>query len=293
MLHHRSAEAARPSRVILLGGSGFLGRALADDLERDGVPTLVLGSRDLDLAAAGAAEVLSGKLDAADTLVFLSAITPDKGRDVAAFKRNVDMGAAVCAALAARPVRHVVYVSSDAVYPLGDTVVNEESATNPGDLYGTMHRAREIMLANVAADTLAVVRPTMIFGSMDSHNSYGPNRFWRQAKAEGRIILGGGGEETRDFIWIEDAVRLMRLVLGHQSVGTLNLVTGESETFDSLARRVAALFDPQPQIIHTTRTLPITHRSFDTGAVSAAFPEYRATPRGEALRRAYGGPLCR
>jgi len=214
-------------------------------------------------------------------------VTPDKGRDIAASMRNLRMGEAVAAALQARPVAHLVYLSSDAVYPFDAGLVSETSAAAPIDLYGVMHRARELMMQQVFKGPLAILRSTLVYGAADTHNSYGANRFRRMAEKDGKILLGGKGEETRDHVLIDDLVAMIREVLRHRSHGTLNLVTGQSVTFDELARMVADLFSPAAEVVHTPRQSPITHRHFDSAARRRAFPEFRFTPLAEGLRKVH------
>ena len=89
-----------------------------------------------------------------------------------------------------------------------------------------MHRTRELILAGEAKAPLAVLRLTAVYGADDTHNSYGPNRFVRQALKDGRISLFGDGEETRDHLYVDDAVALMLAVVSHASTGLLNLASG-------------------------------------------------------------------
>ena len=72
------------------------------------------------------------------------------------------MGAAVCQALRASPVQHVIYISSDAVYADSDQPLTERSCAQPASLHGTMHLTREVMLYNSVADTLWKPRPLTV-----------------------------------------------------------------------------------------------------------------------------------
>ena len=275
-LHLTTAE--HPARVVILGARGFIGRALAAKLAAAGQPHLVIGSADIDLTAEGAAKALAARLRPDDALVMLSAVTPDKGRDVDVSLRNLAMGRNVCAALAETPCAHVVYISSDAVYPFITGLVSERTPAAPMDLYGSMHRMRELMLEAGVKAPLAILRPTMVYGADDTHNSYGPNRFRRQASNDGKITLGGGGEETRDNIYIDDAVRLIELTLLHRASGKLNLASGHSLSAHALATLVAGHFPTPVEIVATPRTMPVTHRSFDITACRKAFPTFAFTP---------------
>jgi UDP-glucose 4-epimerase len=275
MLTHHHPEARKPSRVVVLGPNGFVGRGLSAHLSGQGIAVAPLGRNEIDLSAEQATERLVAALRPDDTLVFLSALTPDKGRGTPAFLTNIRMGAAVCTALERQPCAHVVYISSDAVYPFRTGLVSEDTPAEPTDLYGAMHLARELMVKQAMKTPVAVLRPTLIYGAGDTHNSYGPNRFRRMAR-EGKITLFGQGEETRDHIFVDDVVALIGLVILHRSAGTLNLATGTSITYGYLAQAVAALA-PKVEVVGTPRQNPITHRAFDVTAIRRAFPQFRFT----------------
>jgi len=288
MLTHRNEAPAPPKRVVVLGARGIIGRALVASLEADEVPFLALSSADLDLLAGGAAERLRARLHPEDALVVLSALTPDKGRDIATLMKNLRMGEAVAAALAGGGCEQALYLSSDAVYPMGPALITERTPADPPELYGIMHKAREVMLASaVKPERLAVLRATMVLAPNDTHGSYGANRFRRQARESGKINLSGKGEETRDLIYVDDLVRLLRLVLARRSYGLLNAVSGMSLSFLAVARLVAAQFASQPEIVFTPRTLPVTHRHYDIAALRRAFPAFRFTPIAQAIARVH------
>lgn len=286
MLQHAYDSPQNPARVVVLGARGFIAQALLRELAAGAVPVLALGSSDVDLAAADAEERLAERLQPEDAVVMLSAITPDKGRDAAALMKNLAMAKAVCGAVARVPVAHLVYISSDAVYAFDRALVNEDTPAAPIDLYGCMHRTREIMFETAAKVPVAVLRPTLIYGAGDTHNSYGPNRFRRMAAKDGKITLGGNGEETRDHVFVDDAARLIALTLRHRSAGKLNIATGRSVSFLELAQLVAQHAGKAVQIVTTPRTAPVTYRSFDVTACRKAFSTFSYTSLEDGLPRA-------
>jgi len=289
MLAHTHPTPRNPERVVLLGGSGFIGQAIAARLRAEAIATAAPASAELDLGGCGAPAALEAFLRPSDSLVILAARTPDRGRGIDTFMANLRMLEHVCLALARRPPAHVVYFSSDAVYPMGAGLIREDSPAAPPDLYGAMHRARELMLAEVAPGSLCVLRPTMVLGAGDTHNSYGPNRFRRQAGKEGRIVLGGAGEETRDHLYIDDLAELTLGVLTRRSLGLLNLASGTSTDFATVARLVAARFTAPVAIVTTPRQAPVSHRAFDITALLKAFPGHLGTPLERAVALAHEG----
>jgi nucleoside-diphosphate-sugar epimerase len=103
-LVHGLGQPRRPVRAVVLGAGGFLGRALVAALRARGDTVVPLGAADIDLGDRAAAEALGARLRSDDTLVFLAAVTPDRGRDSAALMRNLEMGRAVTAAARAARV---------------------------------------------------------------------------------------------------------------------------------------------------------------------------------------------
>jgi nucleoside-diphosphate-sugar epimerase len=273
----------KPARLVVVGAGGFLGRHLLTAGAAADIEAVGLGSRDIDLADAAAGARLAQRLRPRDVIVFLAALTPDKGRDSGTLMRNLAICRAVCEATHAVDIAQLVYASSDAVYSFATALISEETPAAPLDLYGAMHRIRELMLAGEAKAPLAVLRVTAVYGADDTHNSYGPNRFLRQALKEGRISLFGNGEETRDHVYVDDVVDLILRVVSHGSTGLLNVATGKSVTFRAVAEMVAARVGRPVEIATSARQSPATHRHFDTTNLLRAFPNARFKPLAEGL----------
>ena len=269
---HLNSGSLNPRRVVLLGGSGFIGHRLSIMLSNDGTDILFLGSKDLDLSSPSAVERLKRLLYSTDTIVFLSAITPDKSRDTDVFFKNLLMMKHLCEALKNKPLNHLVYFSSDAVYGQSQSFVNEDSTVAPEDLYGVMHLSREIMLSELRDTPSMILRVTMVYGAGDTHSSYGPNLFFKTAGQNGVINLFGCGEEMRDHIHLNDVVNITKLCINMRSQGMLNLATGKSSSFKRVANLVADQFSNKIEVIENPRITPITHRHYDITNLLRAFP---------------------
>jgi nucleoside-diphosphate-sugar epimerase len=287
LIQHLQATATSPTRVVILGGTGFLGRDLLERLNACGIEALGLSSHDLDLTATEAADRLQALLRPSDALVFAAALTPDRGKDTRTMMRNLAMGENVSAALERSPCAHIIYVSSDAAYADDSTPITESMPCAPNTLYGLMHRTRELMVAQAARRTnspMLVVRPCAMYGAADTHNSYGPNRFVRSALTDGRIVLFGQGEEKRDHVAVGDVSRLILNCLTRRTTGTLNVATGQAVSFADVADRIGALWPSPVRIEYTDRSAPVIHRHFDSAGLLRAFPTFVFTPLGDGLR---------
>ena len=289
MLTHLLKTATHPNRVVILGSAGFVGSACCQRLESQGITVLSVPRTELDLTQPDAGETLAELLNPEDTLLFVSAKAPVKNE--AMLIENLQMGKAVCEALQKSPVKHVTYISSDAVYVDSDSPLSEESCAQPGSLHGIMHLAREVMLTNAWQGPLCLLRPTLIYGTGDPHNGYGPNRFIRLAKKKEEILLFGEGEERRDHVWIQDVSDLICRVLSHRSTGILNIATGTVFSFREIAEQATQITPNSSQIKSSPRSGPMPHngyRAFDPAATHQAFRDFTYTNLKDGLRKVYG-----
>lgn len=272
MLTHLQFPPKIPTRVVILGAAGFVASAVERRLSVKAGSVLALPRAALDLTNVNAVDRLAGYLRPDDALLFAAAKAPVKNEEM--LIENIRMGATVCAALRKSPVKHIVYISSDAIYADTEQPLTEYSCAQPHSLHGAMHLAREVMLSNLACGSLCTLRPTLIYGVEDPHNGYGPNKFCRSVAAGEDIILFGNGEERRDHVWVEDVAEVVVRVLVHQSIGCLNIATGKVYSFREIAEQVCLLSPQKISIKAVPRIGPMPHkgyRAFDPAATSAAF----------------------
>ena len=287
MLTLNVSKPTQPERVVIMGAGGFVGRASFHKLQSDRVNALALTRQEVDLLAGGAQQKLATQLTPTTTLIVTSALAPVK--NTAMLLDNLRMMQAVIEAVKSKPVAHLIYVSSDAVYADSRKPMTESSPAEPGSLHGVMHLAREVMLKNELASIPQVfVRPTLIFGPGDPHNGYGPNRFMRLAQSGKDITLFGEGEERRDHIFIEDVAEIVRRCVLHRATGIVNAVSGKVTSFKEIAEMAAARFEPRVKVIGTPRVGAMPHsgyRAFDPSLLARLFPDLKLTTIPTGLDR--------
>lgn len=291
MLEHTHLNAVHPNRVVVLGGSGFIGTHLVKQIERAGIEVLGISSAKIDLSAPEAVRALAEIIRHDDTIVFASCLTRDKGEDLPTLMKNLAMAESVGLFLENHGCGYLIYLSSDAVYKDGVSLVREDSSCEPSGLYGMTHVVRERMMAYSAGKSgipLAILRPCGVYGFGDTHNGYGPNRFLRTALSQKQISLFGQGEETRDHIFVGDVCRLIGLCTDYKSVGTLNLATGRTYSFAEVADLVASVVARPVEIEYLPRRTPVTHKHFDVTAALKAFPTVSFTSLEEGLQQTLG-----
>ena len=284
MLKHNAFAKRNPERVVVMGAGGFIGASLVKALKASKIHFLALTSEKLNLFDSDASDRLADILNSDDTLVVISAIAPCKNNEM--LFQNILMMKAVCEAIEKQQPKHLIYLSSDAVYADSPDPLTETSSAEPGSLHGIMHLSREIMLKQVCTVPMSILRPSLIYGAEDTHNGYGPNQFLRLALAGKEITLFGEGEEQRDHVYIEDVVNILLLVILYCSEGVINVATGSVVSFREIAQMVSEYFNPNIIINTIPRVGPMPHngyRPFDPSSCLTAFPEFNYTTFANGL----------
>jgi nucleoside-diphosphate-sugar epimerase len=277
---------AKPERVVILGASGFLGRALHAALSRAGVEVIGHSSRTLDLTRPEALPALDPVLAAGTALVLASALTPDRGQTPATFLANTTMATNLAAYLEGRAFGSLAYVGSDAVYGFGDEAVTEETPVAPAGYYALGKYAAERVMdcaARAASVPLLILRVTGVYGPGDPHASYGPNAFARSLARDRSVRIFGAGEEERDHVFVDDVAAVTADLLRSGAAGIYNVATGQSRSFADVVKTIRDLVPYEVEVVSAPRKGPITHRRFDIARLSQALPGLRFTPLRDGL----------
>jgi UDP-glucose 4-epimerase len=216
-------------RVLVTGASGFVGRALVEELRHNGRAYDVHGleRRDGDLADEGVAEraVAAARPDVVVHTAARIGIARCEDEPSLALRSNVLATVLVARACARRGAR-LAYVSTADVYG-AVAQADEETTPRPASLYALTKWWGEHAARLYAPDGLVVLRLA---------NPYGPGvepgrgmgalpTMIRQAERGDPLPTFRG--EARSWCWIGDVVRAIRLVVESGEEGVFNVGSDE------------------------------------------------------------------
>ena len=280
---------------VILGHSGFVGQRLEQRLRERGASVQGFSSKGANLAQFDAVSSLSAAVTPRTALIVLAGVTPDRGVNLETLSANMAIGINLGRLLGGHPPAVCLFFSSDAVYPMVDAPVTEDTPVEFGNYYALAKYASEYVLQQVAKEQgfpLVIVRATGIYGFGDTHRSYGPNRFVDALVRTGKVSIFGRGEEQRDHLYVDDAVSLTIALAERGTSDLLNLASGSCRTFGSIVgdlRRIAAVdfkVDEHP------RGGEITHRQYDVTRLRRAVPDFAFTPFETGLRSMYNATVA-
>jgi UDP-glucose 4-epimerase len=266
-----SAEA----RVLVTGASGFIGRALVRALVGRGLTVIgvdLLPFPDAsiqcvvgDLTAPGTIGPLFEKPPAAvfhlaaKTSV-LQSMTDPQG----VYRTNVEVTQSLLESCRSKGVAAFVLASTNAV--VGSSAVdlmNERSPLRPLTPYGATKAAAEMLCSAYGHSyglVASAVRMTNVYGPGMGRKDSFIVRLLRAAALHGEIEIYGDGRQSRDYLYVDDAVAGLLLAWDRQHQGPLTIGSGESLAVLEV-HRLASLV--------TGSTIAIRHRPAPSGEMPA------------------------
>ncbi|WP_226479960.1 NAD-dependent epimerase/dehydratase family protein [Natrinema amylolyticum] len=256
--------------ILITGGAGFIGSHLASAL---------VGDNDVrvldDLSTGGAGEIpddaafIEGDVRDRETvreamtgtdIVFHEAANPSVERSIEdpieSNSRNIQ-GTVTVLEAAREAGSRVVTASSTAIYGAPETLpVSEDATPAPSSPYGLekLTADRYTRLYNELYDLPTVaLRYFNVYGPGQSGGDYSGviGIFLEQARAGEPITVQGDGQQTRDFIHVDDVVRANIAAATTDAVGeAFNVATGESVTINELAEAIRELTGSDSPIEH-------------------------------------------
>ena len=264
-------------RYLITGVAGFLGSALANSLAANGHNVIGID----DLSTGDPNKLNSGVifnrgdvndrpklwtlLQEVDCVYHLAArvIVPESILYPREYNQ-VNVGGTVTLMEAMRDVgvRRVVFISSGTVYgnqPVQP--VSENSIPNPRSPYAVSKLAAEFYVKSIGS----------LWGietvSLRVFNAYGPGQhhppvhtpvipaFLRQAWENGTIVIHGDGNQTRDYVYLDDVVSAMVAASTAPEVNqlTINVGSGTEISIRDLAKEVVEVTGGKPEIVYNPR----------------------------------------
>lgn len=258
-------------RVLVTGGCGFIGSNLAEELSKYYdvvvIDNLSTGSPDklqnLDVEFVNGditdLDLLQDLLEGVDFVFHQAAAVsvPESIKDP--LKTNeVNIGGTLNVLIAARNcgVKKVINASSCAVY--GDAhelPVSENVTPNPLTPYAITKLASEYYCQTFSEvyglDTVSL-RYFNIYGpGQNPQSDYAaviPQFIHRTLNGK-ELVIYGDGEQTRDFVFVKDAVRANLLAMRSKENGVFNVASGKQISINQLASLIAddvdVIYEPQ------------------------------------------------
>jgi UDP-glucose 4-epimerase len=262
-------------RILITGGAGFLGSALAHRLVQKGHHVQVVDDLSAGDPARLPKEVHFTRGDvrdvprlwtllrgvecvyhlAARVFVAESVLYPREYNDV-----NVGGTVSIMEAMRDAGVMRVVFTSSGAVY--GNQThqpVHEDLEPDPDSPYAVSKLAAEHYVRTIGRLWGIETVILRVF------NAYGPGQYapvyrapviptlMKQALSSASLVIFGDGSQTRDFVYVDDVVDALTAAATAQNIdrAIINVGSGQGISINHLARRIGGVTNRPVRILHS------------------------------------------
>lgn len=254
--------------ILVTGGCGFIGSNLVPRLEQAGhtvrvLDSEILGKREhlgafhgsflhgdirdraaLDIALAGVDAVIHL---AADTRVIDSIENPAHTFDV-----NAAGSFLLLEAMRASGVTRIVNASTGGAI-MGDVEppVHEAMVPNPLSPYGATKLAVEGLCSAYAGSfgfNAVSLRFANVYGPRSFHKGSAVAEFFKRILRREPLIVYGDGEQTRDFVFVDDLCDGIVHGLDHQGSGVFQLGSGRPLSVNRLIAAMREVVAPLPVV---------------------------------------------
>lgn len=275
--------------VLLLGGRGFIGSALALRLQQQGVPVRVAGRDN--------SEQLEQLVPACGTVVHLaSSTTPGSSAQQPALEQaNLQFTQRLVGLLQQQPATHLVFFSS------GGTVygnpaalpVPEDAPLAPLSHHGAAKVAQEAMCQSLRAQghAVSILRPSNVYGpGQPLKGGFGLVRTLLEHARQGTALqIWGDGENVRDYLYIDDLVdATLRLIVQPDKAGTYNLGSGVGHSVNAVKALVEQITGrPIATSYHPARGVDVKAAILSCERVASSLGWKPAVSLAEGIRHAW------
>ncbi|HWG62158.1 MAG TPA: NAD-dependent epimerase/dehydratase family protein [Streptosporangiaceae bacterium] len=235
--------AAERSKVVVTGGSGFIGRRTVRTLRDMGADVTVADKRPWpgDDVPCVVGDLLDPEVAAravspgTEVIVHLAAVTSvlrSLEDPVGTYRNNVELTANLLELARDRGVGTFIFASTNAVAGnVGHDVITERTPLLPLTPYGATKAAGEMMLSCYAA-SYGIACPALRFSNvygpgMHEKDSFVP-RLMRAARDGHGVQIYGDGTQVRDLVHVDDIVAGILTAWRSGHTGPVILAAGES-----------------------------------------------------------------
>ncbi|MBD9574950.1 NAD-dependent epimerase/dehydratase family protein [Pseudomonas sp. PDM23] len=312
----RLSPSAQP--ILITGGAGFIGSHLADALLAQGFAVRVLddlstGRREnldsrVDLIVGNVADeaALRGALSGCQGVVHLAAIASVQASvedPVGTHRANFIGTLNLCEAMRQEGIHRVLFASSAAVYGQNGegSAIDEDVVKAPLTPYAADKLASEYYLDFYRREhglEPAIFRFFNVYGPrQDPSSPYSGviSIFARRAEQGLPITVFGDGEQTRDFIYVGDLVKLLVAALLADDVAesAINVGLDQSTSLNQLLAEIGKLTGGLPEITYLpARHGDIRHSRADNRRLLQRYSLDAPTPLADGLAQLITTRVC-
>lgn len=246
-------------KILVLGGNGFIGSHVVDELLDAGHEVRVFGRRGevwrkpipavkYFLGEFSNVPMLAEALQGVDAVIHLISTTVPSTSNldpISDIQGNLENSMRLFQVMVSVNVKRIIYLSSGGtVYGIPSTIpVSEDHPLNPVCSYGVVKVAIEKylgMFEHLYGFKPLIIRASNPFGPRQGHDGVQgvASTFMQKILSNETITIWGDGSVKRDYFYVSDLARICRIAAESHLTGIFNAGSGTGLTLIELAHMI-------------------------------------------------------
>lgn len=285
------------NQLILCGRNSYIGSCILKSELASKNQILAFSSLECNFLNAQDVIQVFEKLDhSSKTLIFLSTINKFIDNSYTSFLENLEMVKNLVSICKVKKVSKLIFFSTVDIYGVPSLLpITEQSLPNPNSWYALAKYSAEWMLKNaeeLANTKLIILRLPGIYGPAINERSVIAKMF-DDALNKNKIIISGEGKVRRDYLYVEDLIKILETLLKLNFSGTLNVATGKSKSIVDIAKLISEVIYKKTNKSVAIEKSEKEHSrefdlEFDISLLKSLIPEIEFTPQDRALPKYLG-----
>ncbi|MBI3379684.1 NAD(P)-dependent oxidoreductase [Candidatus Gottesmanbacteria bacterium] len=241
-------------KVLITGATGFLGVPLVTKLSKfKDIEIIACGHKRgkyaFDITKPRSIEKLISKIGSVDVLIHLAANVPKQKKEDLKDKMFTTNKVGTFNLLMSleNKVKKIIFASTAEVYgfPKNNNPITERYLPNPVSYYGASKLAAEKIIQIFSkrySIPYTILRFSTMYGPADPIDRAIPNFIKRAINGEKPQVYGG--EDLRDYLYIDDAVEALIAAMENVTSGIFNIASGKTISIKETALIISKKINP-------------------------------------------------
>ena len=274
--------------ILIISNRGFIGKSIFEELKNNKKYNVYgLNSNNCDLLNINKTKKAISKIMIKPfTIIFLSTFGRFPQDNYSVFNKNTTMISNLLNSIEVNLVEQFIFFSSTCLYgrPPNKVPIVEIQECAPNGYYGLSKFVSENLVKLHLNCPISIIRIPGVYGELDNNKSIISNFINKIINCE-TITIYDKGLVLRDYVYINDIIKVIKYIIDSKSNITINIATGKSVSLMDLINIIEINLNKKANIKHLKSGHNQFDMSFNISYLMNFMPNFSPTFMEEGIKK--------
>jgi UDP-glucose 4-epimerase len=277
---------------LVIGNSGFVGRHLESFLKKKYNKNNVFGfaTNYLNLTKQKEYKKINKFIKKNTIIYFLAFNKVQKNATLNDYEINHKIITNFLNFIKNKNFKKFLFFSTQSIYgeDTDNKNINEKTIPDPTSYYGIAKYNSERLVRKIFTEVkipFLIIRTPRIYGQGDSPLNYGPSMFADKFKKKKAIVLWGDGSEKRNYLFIDDVINIINLLILKNYNGDINICSNSNYSFKYLIQKLNFVTKNKIKIIIKKRSRKKVDQIMNNNFLKKIIGNYKFISINQGLKK--------